>query len=133
MRFLKARSQLLISLGEPIADPFKVKEGHCVACAKLVGSVVAYLYDVAAFVTAEEEGLGFGEVLHKEVGVSAPLTPPMEGGRQRIDHRALGDLGTCLKDHLCGGSPVVKFGCRIKEFPKPFKQAVLLLFAIACA
>ena len=52
MRFSKARSQLLISLGEPIADPFKSEKLHSGAGAELVGTVVADLYDVAGFVTA---------------------------------------------------------------------------------
>ena len=59
MRFLKARSQLLISLGEPIADPFKSEKLHSGTGAKLVGTVVAYLDDVAGLVTTKESGLRF--------------------------------------------------------------------------
>ena len=42
----------------PIANPFEVEEFHCLACAELVGSVVTYLYDVAGFISTEEDRLG---------------------------------------------------------------------------
>ena len=53
----------------PVADPLESKEFHSGAGAEFVGTVVLDLDDVAGFVAAEELGLGFGEVLHEEIGV----------------------------------------------------------------
>ena len=47
-----------VDSGLPISHPFKVEEIHCFACAELVGSVVTYLYDVAGFISTEEDRLG---------------------------------------------------------------------------
>lgn len=39
--------------GLPVADPFESEEFHGGTGAKLIGTVVADLYDVAGFVTAK--------------------------------------------------------------------------------
>ena len=44
--------------GLPVADPFQSIELHRGAGTKFVGTVVADLYDVAGFVSAEEDGFG---------------------------------------------------------------------------
>ena len=117
----------------PIADPFESEEFHRGACAEFVCTVVADLYDVATFVSSQEDGLRFGEVLHEEIGVWPWDELWMHALFHSFYNGALCDFGTLLKSELCCFVAVVVLGCRIKEFPKLFKQAVLLLFAIAGA
>ena len=68
----------------PVANPFKSKEFHRGTVAKLVGAVVFHLYDVAAFVSAEKDRLGFGKVHYKEVGVNT--SPPALSQGEGVKH-----------------------------------------------
>ena len=89
MRFFKARSQLLISLGEPIADPFKSEKLHSGTCADEELAVVLDLDEIAALVASEERGFtrfAFDrEILDEEkrisVGVRAVSLEPCHDRR----------------------------------------------------
>ena len=137
MRFLKARSQLL-----PIAHKFEVEKFFGLACADEELAVVldlhkgdALLAEPVLLLSGEEDGLGIGKVHHKEVGVW--VVSGMSGCAllRGFHYSPLGNLGTLLESDLCSTLSVVKFGRHShgEKIPKLFKQAVLLLFAIACA
>ena len=118
----------------PIADPLEAEEFHGGAGAYFICPVIEHLYKIFVFFAAGlPYGLWFWKILHVEVRVLL-VAGMMSATLLRSFHEGFSCCkGSRFKNHLCCCATIHEFGSGIEIFPKFYKQAVLLLIAIACA